>query len=147
MKKPLVLVAILWSACGSQPPQPQLPPLNLASGCQPLLAGYDCFLPYPSDYFRVPDAGSPTGYLIQTKGAAKLRLPAGGSMPGASADIADFRPIDGYSTIPSVQAVLPSAISPVGFIGLLDADLDAGLSPTSNMLLIEADTATPVPAW
>ncbi len=147
MKKLSVFAAALCAACSSKPPPANLPPLNLASGCQPLLAGYDCFLPYPSDYFRVPDAGSPTGFLIQTQGAAKLREPASGSTPGASADIADFRPIDGYSTIPSVQAVLPSAISPTGFVGLLDADLDAGLQPSTNMLLIEADDATVIPAW
>jgi hypothetical protein len=150
MKLSLVVAALLCAACSSKPAPTNLPPLNLQSGCQPLLAGYDCFLPYPSDYFRVPDAGSPTGYLIQTQGAAKLRLPdTGSSAPGASADIADFRPIDGYSTIPAVQAVLPSAISPAGFAALLDVEVDAGLSlsPSTNMLLIEADNATVIPAW
>lgn len=144
MKKLLLLAAC--AACSGKPAPTDLAPLNLASGCQPLLAGYDCFLPYPSDYFRVPDAGSPTGYLIQTQGAAKLKLPANSSTPGASADIADFRPIDGYSTIPAVQALLPSAISPNGFVGLLD-DPDAGLLPSSNMLLIEADNGAVIPAF
>jgi hypothetical protein len=121
-------------------------PLKLASGCQPLLAGYDCFLPYPSDYFRVADSTSATGFLIKTTGAAKLVIPKDGSTPGASADIADFRPIDGYSILPSVQAVLPSAISATGFVGLLD-DPKGSLTTTSNMMLIEADTGTPVPTW
>ncbi|MEO6953290.1 MAG: hypothetical protein ABI321_15935 [Polyangia bacterium] len=121
-------------------------PLDLPSGCQPLLAGYDCFLPYPSDYFRVAEASSATGYLIKTTGAAKLVLPQNGSTPGASADIADFRSIDGYSILPSVQAVLPSAISSIGFQRLLD-DPEASLAPTTNMMLIEADSATPVPSW
>ena len=142
----LVGAMALGVACGSKPAPKPLPALNLPAGCNPLLAGYDCFLPYPTDYFRVADAGSPTGYLIETTGAAKLREPASGVIPGASADVSDFRLIGGYSTLPAVEAVLPAAISPAGFVGLFD-DPDAGLLPTSNMLLIEADTAQPVPSF
>ncbi|MHB8420273.1 MAG: hypothetical protein ACYDCL_19540 [Myxococcales bacterium] len=141
MKRTALFTLLAASACSSP-----LPPLQLPSGCNPLLAGYDCFLPYPTDYFRVADAGSPTGYLVETTGAAKLREPSNGTTPGASADIADFRPLDGYSTLPSVQAVLPAAISPQGFVGLFD-DPDAGLAPSSQMLLLEADSAQPVPSF
>ncbi len=125
-----------------------LPPLGLPAGCQPLLAGADCFLPYPSDFFRVADAGSPTGYAIETTGAAKLRLPldAGSSDPGASADITDFRPLDGFSTIPAVVALFPEAVTPAGFPGIFD-DFDGGVPPSSAMLLVEADTGTPVPSF
>ena len=135
-------LASIVSACVGCAPEP----LDLPTGCQPLLAGHDCFLPYPSDYFRVANPSSSTGYVIKTTGAAKLVLPQNGSAPGASADITDFRAVDGYSILPSVQAVLPSAISPVGFQRLLD-DPQGSLAPTTAMMLIEADTATPVPSW
>ena len=47
-----VVASWLSSSCPSTAP---LPPLDLPEGCNPLLAGVDCFLPYPSDVFLVDD--------------------------------------------------------------------------------------------
>ena len=66
LKLIIVLPLILISGC--TPAEP----LNLADGCNPLLAGLDCMLPYPSDFFRVEDSTTPSGYIVSREGAAKL---------------------------------------------------------------------------
>ncbi|MHB1844308.1 MAG: hypothetical protein ACYCWW_05675 [Deltaproteobacteria bacterium] len=138
-------LSLLCLACSKPAPKP-LPPLALPAGCQPLLAGADCFLPYPSDFFRVPDAGTATGYGIRPTGAAKLTEPDGGNTPGASADVTDYRPLDGYSTLPTIVAFLPEPVSPRGFVPLA-GDPDASVQPSSNALLVEADTGAAIPTF
>jgi hypothetical protein len=58
MRAPALALAALALACGPKP----LPPLSLPDGCQPLLGGADCFMPYPSDFFK-------NGDKIETRGA------------------------------------------------------------------------------
>jgi hypothetical protein len=118
-----------------------LPPLALDAGCNPLFAGADCFLPYPTDFFRVADPTSPTGYWIKTTGAAKLVTAS-----GIDADMTDFRPLDGYSHLPVVVGWLPQAISDAGFVGLLD-DAAESTQPQSAILLIDTSTGAAVPHW
>src|SRR5689334_3355875 len=90
-----LLLAILLPACGSSPD-----PLDLEAGCQPLYAGADCFLPYPSDYFRDLASGE-----IHTTGPAKLI-----TAEHATADISDWRPQLGYSRLPPIVAYAGAAI-------------------------------------
>ena len=136
LARSMVFCLLLSAGCRkADAPPALLPPLGLAAGCQPLLAGANCLLPYPSDYFRVADAGSATGFQIVTSGAAKLRLPADGGLGPVSADLADWRPIDGFSTVPPIVALLPEPVADQGFVHVLD-DPSASETPGSQTLLL-----------
>lgn len=113
--------------------------LTLSDGCQPLLAGQDCLLPYPSDFFREPDPSLPGGHRVETRGAAKL-VTAGGE----SADVADWRPIDGFSRVPSIVALIGQPISSERLVDLTDPP-ESSLVPSSATLLIRADSGETVP--
>src|SRR6478672_3444672 len=92
------LSASLVLSCGSKEEPRTLTPLNLTDGCQPLLAGHDCLLPYPSDFFRVEDAAMPSGHRVELNKVSRVRT------AGGPADPTLWRPIDGYSQIPTVVA-------------------------------------------
>ena len=145
--KPISLVCIfaaLFGAlgcgnkCGDKCVQVEaLPPLAVKEGCQPLLAntdaGVDCLLPYPSDFFRVPDATLPSGFRLDT-GVAQ-------PVPGRplNTDVNFQFPIDGASEIPTLVTFFPEPVSASGFAGLLD-DPAKSTQASSNVLIIEADT-------
>jgi hypothetical protein len=54
-------------------PRPGLDPLPVPEGCQPLLGGAHCLLPFPSDFFLVDDAAMPSGKRVVIPSAARLR--------------------------------------------------------------------------
>jgi hypothetical protein len=112
--------------------------MTLPEGCQPLLGGADCFLPYPSDFFRVVDPGSPSGARIEHTGAGKLY-----TADGWSADINDFLPLDGYSRTPNIVATLGVGLADVGLTHIFDHK-EQTLSPSSTTVILDAITAEPV---
>lgn len=138
---PLRLLAFsgLLGACLSAPPEEPGGGLSdLPAGCQPLLGGHDCMLPYPSDFFLVPDESLPSGFRVELSGAAKLLASTG------SADIHEFRPSDGFSRMPTIVAFLPGPLSARGLVGVLSSPEESQLR-TSPTLLIEARTGTLLP--
>jgi hypothetical protein len=114
-------------------------PLELADGCQPLLGGADCFLPYPSDFYRVEDAAQRSGFRLETRGASRLLLPG-----GLSADVHGWKAMDGFSKIPVLVTMFPADVSPEGFVALAD-DPAQSITPASNTLLVEAGTGELIP--
>ncbi len=107
-----------------------LPPLSLAEGCNPLLGGGDCFLPYPSDFYRIveADGGTASGARVVTDGAAALRTAS-----GASADVSDWWPIRGFSRHSTIVGTLLAPTSDAGTVGFVDSpsmSLDPGTSAT-----------------
>lgn len=94
---------------------PDLEPLDLPAGCQPLLAGLHCTLPYPSDYFAVADETTRTGLRVLPSGAARLETDTGLS---ADPDGAEVR--DGSSAIPTIVAALPDEVVATGLAGVND---------------------------
>jgi hypothetical protein len=114
-------------------------PLPLAAGCQPLLGGKDCMLPYPSDFFRVADASLPSGFRVQMGEGAKMKTSS-----GASADVNDWKPTDGFSKLPPIMALLGGPVSTEGLTGILDAP-EPSMAAQSPTLLIEADTGALLP--
>ena len=40
-------------------------PTASADGCHPLTRSWDCLLPYPSDFLRVRDASTGSGFRVQ----------------------------------------------------------------------------------
>lgn len=115
------------------------PPLGLADDCQPHLAGRDCMLPYPSDFFRVADPSLPSGHKIQMGRHAVLL-----TKDGYSADPTDWRASDGFSTAPPILTVLGSAVDISDCTKIFD-DLQTSISDASPTLIIEADSGTRVP--
>ena len=131
----LLLLAPLAWGCGDNDQ-----PLRLAEGCQPLLAGHHCGLPYPSDYFRVEDPDTATGWRIAPAGAARLETDQ-----GASADVHGAGVHDGFSHIPTIVAVLPDEVSDAG-LTRLTGDLAASLADDARTLLV-AEDGTRVPHY
>jgi hypothetical protein len=134
----LVLCTALSSAC----PTTEAPaPLDLPEGCNPLLGGVDCVLPYPSDVFVVADASSPSGRRVQMTGAAKMT-----TARNLSADVNDFIAADGYSRTPTIVAVLGAAVADAGLVHVRDNPADA-TTATSRTLVLDATTGEAVPHW
>jgi hypothetical protein len=131
------------SGCGddgeeaaASPPEPSL---GLAAGCQPLLGGEDCFLPYPSSFHDQQDAAMPSGVRYAPSGAGKLL-----NDKGLSADVGDWMPMDGASKTPTLLTLLGSPVSMDGLVGILDP-YDRSATLDSPTLLVEADTGTLIP--
>ncbi|MFL5319585.1 MAG: hypothetical protein ACJ790_07995 [Myxococcaceae bacterium] len=126
------LSALLLLSCGKTP-ENTLPPLALQEGCQPLLGGHDCLLPYPSDFFRVEDATMPSGHRIEITKVARVRTAGGPADPNL------WHAPDGYSHIPTVVAAFPSGVLADGFIGIND-DYAKSVADDSQTLWIEVGT-------
>ncbi len=130
----LAVGAVFLSSCKSGPP-----PLEVADGCQPLLAGADCLLPYPSDYFLIDDAAEPSGRRVQLPAAAQIRTKAGGV-----ADVNLTSRTDGFSRVNPIVFVLPADPSPTGTVRLED-DPARSLDPAqSNTLIVEEASGEPL---
>ncbi len=131
----LVAVSLVCFSCSAPTP----PPLNLAAGCQPLLGGADCMLPYPSDFFRSPDATKVTGFRIELSPAARVMTKG-----GASADPHQAFVADGFSPVSPIVAMLPVDVTDEGFVHLPDAP-ELSLSATTSHTLILDPDGVPVP--
>ncbi len=119
---------------GCEDPGPDPVPLALPTGCNPLMGGTDCFLPYPSDVFLVDDSSLPSGKRVEHRGASKLT-----TADGETADVGDWRPLDGFSKNPTIMFTLGVETSPVGLIRL-DDPLGGSQLTEATTLLIEAET-------
>lgn len=112
-------------------------PLQVEPGCQPLLAGVDCVLPYPSDFFRRPTS---EGYRVDLTGTAELS-----SDDNVSADVGDVRPVEGFSRLPLIVARFAEPASADALVGLMDPPEESLDLATSATLILNADTLEPVP--
>lgn len=115
--------------------------LALEEGCQPLLGGYDCQLPYPSDFFRIADTSSPYGHRLEARGSGRLL-----SKDGYLATIDESMPFDGASRIPTILGMLPAELSTEGFPGLLEP-AEKSLQVESVTLLVDTETGALVPHY
>ncbi len=130
-----LLTACLFFVSCTEVPKP----LELAEGCQPLLGGADCLLPYPSDFFLVPDATLPSGSRVSVTGAARPRTD-----PGGLADPGTWRAIDGASRLPMPTMFMAAEVSPASVPGYFD-DPSASVTAQSGAVLIEASTGRFIP--
>lgn len=126
------IVAAVLSGLTACPFGPE--PLQLEPGCNPLLAGFDCMLPYPSDFHVVADPSLPSGRRVQLSRAAELT-----DKDGYSADVNDWRPSDGFSRLPPIVAVLGTAVTADGLVGLF-GDYGATRGPGSKTIVLDATT-------
>ncbi len=130
-----LLLSLSVAGCGKA----NKPALNLPDGCQPLLGGADCFMPYPSDFFRVPDAAQATGFRIETRGPARLTATNGGN-----ADVNTQAPIDGFSRVPTLVTSFLTPVSDQGFVRLAEDPAKSTVT-SSNTLILDAETGEKIP--
>lgn len=115
------------------PPEPAA--LTIAEGCQPLLGGEACFLPYPSDFLRVADSSTATGF--------RLAVPSGSEVKTKTGKVADVHPLgrfDGFSTAASIVGALPG--EELIAKGLPNVNGDPGASATKDSATLLLDTST-----
>lgn len=132
----LATLFLVLSSCSSSQ---TLPPLDVDEGCQPLLAGSECLLPFPSDFFLVADDALPSGARVEIAGLARLETDS-----GETATLGDWRPADGASRLAMPTATLGVALKKEGVVGYFD-DPERTLRPDSRTLVIEARTGRFIP--
>lgn len=137
----LLVVAPIAGCTSEKEATSDVAPLALEEGCQPLLGGYDCHLPYPSDFFRVADPSAPYGHRFEARGAGRFV-----SVSGQDAEVGETRPFDGASLIPTIVALLPSEVTDEGFPALLDRE-DRSTTMESPTLIVDARTGELVPHY
>ncbi len=109
-----------------------LPPIP--AGCNPIAYENDCLLPYPSDFFAVPDADMPNGVRIElTPAATPLTL------EGKSFNFLEAEPSDGASHHMPILALFPEGIDTSNLNFHLDGG-EASVLNTSPSVLLNTKT-------
>ena len=124
-------------ACGSE--DITVEPLDLPEGCQPLLAGLECGLPFPSNHFLVDDASMPSGKRIEMLPSA---IPT--NHKGELADIFQWRQADGFSVVPPIVAWLGQDVAQ-GQVVTIRGDHAQSVRPENTTVIINAATGALVP--
>ncbi len=117
-----------------------LVPLDLPDGCQPLLGGHHCGLPYPSDFYLVDDPSTPSGKRVQLTGAARLVANA-----DVDADVHGVDVHDGASAIPTIVAALPDEVAATGLASIA-GPAEASLADDARTIILAPD-GTRVPHY
>lgn len=148
MRQRLFASSLLLSSClaltsigCSDGTSQSLTPLAIPEGCNPVAFDHDCLLPFPSDYFLVDDAAMPSGKRVAF---TEVALPK--TANEVSFDVTAENPIDGFSTHQPIMAFFSSGVTAEGVLFHTD-DPAKTLLPDSKVLLIDAATGKPVPAW
>jgi hypothetical protein len=118
-----------------------LPPADIPAGCNPIAYESDCLLPYPSDWFLVPDAALPNGVRVELGAAATPT-----TMTGAPVDLLADHPADGFSHHMPILALFPGGIDTAGLTFHQD-DAAATLDPGSPTVLLDVESGELVPHW
>lgn len=125
----------------------QVPPAAVASGpdhCDPIDPG-NCLLPYPNDYFTVPDPSTGTGLRVDLHA---------GDLPQNIFGVSTFHPElnrnDGFSPNNMIMTKIPGLQTPDAFqANSLVPQMDIGQydDPGQRLVLMDADTGQRVPIW
>ncbi|MER7459319.1 hypothetical protein [Micromonospora sp. NPDC126480] len=128
---------LLATAAAAGPPAPRPP----APGpCDPIGTAA-CLLPFPNDYFTVPDRTSPTGKRVRFTASS---MPA--NVQGVPIDPAEWNRQDGFSPgspilvhVPGLDAAA-TGIAPV-------TDIGRSLAPDAPIVLLDTATGKRTPYW
>ncbi len=133
---PLVCSALACSAA------PRTSLTGYASAeCQPLVDETECLLPFPSDFFRRPDASSSSGFRVRLTGPAVVYDKA-----ERSTDATAWRPLDGAALTPMIVGRLGRPFASSNLVNLVD-DPTSTVDGSSPILLVEASTGRLVPHY
>ena len=132
-----LIITLALTACTSS--SPPLEPLDLPKGCNPLLAGIDCMLPFPSDVFLVEDASLPSGHRVEVSESAVIH-----SIDHKPANVFTTQAVDGFSKTPPILAILGSEVSNTGLTHI-QQDPETTRQITHPTLLIDTSTGALVP--
>lgn len=111
-----------------------------ASACNPL-GGQQCMLPFPSDYYTVPDPSMPSGRRVDIPAAA---TPA--NVAGVHVDPTTLMRNDGFSPGSDILVSVPNLdLSASGIPG--SGDIAASLAPDASIVLLDAQTMQRLPFW
>ena len=124
-------------ACGDT--EVQVEPLELPEGCQPLLAGLECGLPFPSNHFLVDDETMPSGKRVDMGESA---IPT--NHKGELADIFQWRQADGFSVVPPIVAWLGEDVAAGQVVGIRDEHAQS-VRPENSTVIINTATGELVP--
>ncbi|MEV4808873.1 hypothetical protein [Micromonospora avicenniae] len=132
-------VVLLGTAAAAAPPTAPTPAATHGT-CDPI-DPTACLLPFPNDYFTVPDPASPTGKRVQFPAAA---MPA--NLQGVPIDPAEWNRQDGFSPgspilvhVPGLDATA-TGIAPV-------TDVGRSLAPDAPIVLLNSATGERTPYW
>ncbi|WP_328373561.1 hypothetical protein [Micromonospora zamorensis] len=130
---------VLFGASAAAAP-PATPAPTGQQACDPI-DPTACLLPFPNDYFTVPDRTSPTGKRVRLATAA---MPA--NVQGTPIDPTEWNRQDGFSPgspilvrVPGLDATT-TGIAPV-------TDIGRSLAPDAPIVLINARTGERTPYW
>ncbi|MFC5926489.1 hypothetical protein [Micromonospora vulcania] len=129
---------LLGAAAVAAPPTTPAPPGERA--CDPI-DPTACLLPFPNDFFTVPDRTSPTGKRVRFAASA---MPA--NVQGTPIDPTEWNRQDGFSPgspilvrVPGLDATA-TGIAPV-------TDIGRSLAPDAPIVLLNARTGRRTPYW
>ena len=146
----LAVIVVLTAAVGLTAAVPAAAGSTTSSGLHPLAAAQAicdpidpaaCLLPFPNDFFTVPDASSPTGLRVHV---AQGAMPANRS--GVRIDPTEWNRQDGFSPGEPILVHVPgldvakSGIAPV-------TDIGHSLAPNTPIELLNTRTGEPTPYW
>ncbi|MGR6319021.1 hypothetical protein [Micromonospora soli] len=137
----LVIAGAVLLATAAAAAPPTVPPQPAAHGACDPIDPTACLLPFPNDYFTVPDPVSPTGRRVQFADAS---MPA--NIRGVPIDPTEWNRQDGYSPgtpilvhVPGLDAAA-TGIAPV-------TDIGRSLAPDAPIVLLNTTTGQRTPYW
>jgi hypothetical protein len=115
-----------------------------ADRCDPIDAA-TCLMPFPNDYYTVPDASTATGRRVHLAAAS---MPV--SAQGKAIDPTEYDRNDGFSPNSTIVAAIPgldgdAAFANSGIVG--QTDLARYADPAQAVVLIDATTGARQPIW
>ena len=139
------LVAFGGLSAGGAPARGDTPDAGPAGAetpaqCDPLDTRL-CFLPFPSNYFTVPDDRSATGVRVNLPTAA-----APINADGASIDMGEWNRNDGFSPNTTILANIPGVDASASNLPSW-TDLQSSIADDSAVVLVDLDTGERVPLW
>ena len=136
--QPLSMTLALWfAACESSETERPLPS-TLPEGCQPLYEGWDCFLPYPSNHFLVPNDDTRTGLEVKHVGEGKLL-----TAQEYSADVNDWKSPDGFSVHAPILFAFDSRVDLSACVTIFDDKSKSTEASHCTLIIGEDGQAVP----
>ncbi|HEY7595439.1 MAG TPA: hypothetical protein VH969_19970 [Actinophytocola sp.] len=130
------LAALVALPATAAPPAARAP----APPCDPIVAA-DCLLPFPNDYFTVPDRSTPTGRRVNLTPEMMPR-----NTSGVPIDPAEWNRNDGFSPGSMIVTAVPGIdLTKTGAAQL--TDIGRSLRPDAPIVLLDATTGKRHPYW